>query len=928
MEYWRASYGFRIADREAISNDFRFLTDDENLESDEEEELVDTAVAPANSDDGDEEEPGTTVALANNDDGEQEPGAIVALSNGDEEEEAIVAPSDDRPDLVADLLSYCLGVAFGRWDVRYATGEFPMPDLPDPFTPLPAYSPGMLRPEERPRYPYRHLWYSEGIIADDESHSADVVASLRAVLDAIFEDRADVIERELCEALDDRPLEKRRQPYTLRDYLRRSSGGGFWQHHLQRYSKSRRKAPIYWLLQSPKRHYGLWLYYPALTADTLPMALNSYVEPKLRRELDRLSELRGEQQAASGAERRRLDREVERQEELLNDIQTFRDCLERVVRRSLVPDHNDGVLLTIAPLWELVPWSEARKTWEELQAGKYEWSSISRQLRGEYVPPAQIFATDWDAIELDLPEETPVQGADNADQGQRQEQRPWLGWLRMRGIGPADELELTLDERINIFTGDNGLGKTFVLDAAWLALTGTQPPAALTPSLQSLFTTRSEIAFEIVASDRRLLDPDKYVFEDGRWQLSSQLASQKRAEGGEVKEQQASYTPDLFAGAGGGTGGMAHNAAQDDHSGGLHSVDNRPGLVLYAHVDGGFSVWDRLKQERLLKAGLPPALQLTQDELWRGKSLGSLPLCRGLFVDLTDWTQAAHLRADRAAAGLPDLEGEAAWQATLFDSMNSILAQLTPGDGGEPGLALGSPMRLNTIDATLYPTVAMGYGQVPIVHASAAVKRVLSLVYALLWAWDEHQREAVERGLESGKQIVLLIDEVELHLHPKWQRLVFAMLRTAISQLGDEVNAQLLVTTHAPLVLASLEPHFEEERDQLFDFEWDDDRVALHPIRWAKYGDTSSWLRSPIFGLKSTRSISAEAAIDAAEALLASPKDTNIATLEAVHQQLQANIPDEDVYWDTWFPFYQMQLHILGKSMDDNDAALPPPEKA
>ncbi len=41
----------------------------------------------------------------------------------------------------------------------------------------------------------------------------------------------------------------------------------------------------------------------------------------------------------------------------------------------------DGVVLNIAPLRELVPWKEAKSYWDDLMDGKYEWSSIAKQLR-------------------------------------------------------------------------------------------------------------------------------------------------------------------------------------------------------------------------------------------------------------------------------------------------------------------------------------------------------------------------------------------------------------------------------------------------------------------------------------------------------------------------------------------------------------------
>ena len=45
------------------------------------------------------------------------------------------------------LNSWFVGVAFGRFDLRLATGERGLPQEPDPFDPLPSRSPGMW-PEE------------------------------------------------------------------------------------------------------------------------------------------------------------------------------------------------------------------------------------------------------------------------------------------------------------------------------------------------------------------------------------------------------------------------------------------------------------------------------------------------------------------------------------------------------------------------------------------------------------------------------------------------------------------------------------------------------------------------------------------------------------------------------------------------------------
>lgn len=306
--------------------------------------------------------------------------AIGALSDADAdeaEEGDEVTSVGDLVFLTAALVSYLVGSAFGRWDLRYATGEQQTPTLPDPFAPLPTCSPGMLTGEDglplnSSPAGYRLHIDGDGILVDDQDHPDDIVARARAALEVIFGPRAEAIEREACAALG---VEE------LRDYLRRPAASGFWQDHIKRYSKSRRKAPIYWLLQSPKKNYGLWLYLHRLDNDTLSKALVNYVEPKLRLEEERIVTLRSTRSGLAGRELREAEREIERGEAQLADIREFRDRLERAVKRYLAPDLNDGVVLTIAPLHELVPWKEAKQYWDELLAGKYEWSSISKQLR-------------------------------------------------------------------------------------------------------------------------------------------------------------------------------------------------------------------------------------------------------------------------------------------------------------------------------------------------------------------------------------------------------------------------------------------------------------------------------------------------------------------------------------------------------------------
>ncbi len=300
---------------------------------------------------------------------------------------------------VENLLSYCLGVAFGRWDARIGKDPSLGATLGGAFDELPVCAPGALtedaalvgvegplpyRPERLPAgpehvpsdYPLPVQW--PGILVDDEGHPHDLVARVRGVLAYLFgPEHASAIETEAIALLQEGGVKVK----SLRDYY----ATRFFGTHIKRYSKSRRKAPIYWQFASRRKGYSLWLYYHRLHPGTLYQALQEYVEPKIELEQTRLRELEAQQRAAVDSRAARtLAGQVDKKAALVEELIQFGNDLKEAADRGFAPDLNDGVILNIAPLHQLVPWPDAAAAWKELNAGKYPWSTIGQRLAGTH----------------------------------------------------------------------------------------------------------------------------------------------------------------------------------------------------------------------------------------------------------------------------------------------------------------------------------------------------------------------------------------------------------------------------------------------------------------------------------------------------------------------------------------------------------------
>jgi predicted ATPase len=135
----------------------------------------------------------------------------------------------------------------------------------------------------------------------------------------------------------------------------------------------------------------------------------------------------------------------------------------------------------------------------------------------------------------------------------------------------------------------------------------------------------------------------------------------------------------------------------------------------------------------------------------------------------------------------------------------------------------------------------------------------------LLWSWHEHSIAAAQLGEPQTSQVVLLIDEIESHLHPRWQRSILASLLKLVSILHKNAQAQIISATHSALILAAAEPTFDPERDAWFDLDVDrtskNGTVELRKRTFVRHGDVSRWLTSDAFDLRQPTTLEAEAAL-------------------------------------------------------------------
>jgi len=314
---------------------------------------------------------------------------------------------------------------------------------------------------------------------------------------------------------------------------------------------------------------------------------------------------------------------------------------------------------------------------------------------------------------------------------------------------------------------------------------------------------------------------------------------------------------------------------------------SNPGLVLYAQVDGSFAVWDPARNYWQKKGNIDvqerqPAYVFSPREIWDGlqDSKGQW-LCNGLIRDWASWQ-----REDKE----------------IFNFLQQIISRLSPAENET--LSIGELTRISLDDARDIPTIKSSNGEeTPIVFASAGIRRVIALAYLLVWTWAEHRQACVLLGENPSSQVIFLVDEIEAHLHPRWQRSIVGSLLKLMTELTNlalgERQVQIITATHSPLVMASVEPLFDPAQDAWFDLDLENAKVVLTRREFQRHGDTSAWLMSKAFDLKSGRSLEAEKALEEAAFAMSDPS-FNKEQAQQLHQKLLGLLGDTDPFWVRW----------------------------
>ena len=374
----------------------------------------------------------------------------------------------------------------------------------------------------------------------------------------------------------------------------------------------------------------------------------------------------------------------------------------------------------------------------------------------------------------------------------------WVEELRLQNIKCFEDVTIPLGENGKpykwvTFLSENGGGKTTALQALGLLLVGRTEAQILVPRPNGLVRNGSS---ECTMSTDIILDESDEGF-------------------GETERDVDEYKREFKL----NTSGLVVKRFKVNRLGISRRRENTK--VRAGHFSAGYGAFRRLKRTDTIS--FQPNRQYDRSKNFQTQFNENDPL-----RTFDDWMFELDYRISKTGDEV----------AKRFQDISvSAINQLLPIGAGFDQITNDGQINFN-INGVVVPTLSLSDGYRSVMALAG------DLVYRMIQAFPNYEHPLRERG-------VVLIDELDIHLHPKWQREIPGLLRKTFP------NIQFIVATHSPLIAAGA-----DENAVAYRFEMEDGKAQVRRIDNLAFKSVDNVLTSDAFGLVSPFSPQAQEKID------------------------------------------------------------------
>ena len=339
-----------------------------------------------------------------------------------------------------------------------------------------------------------------------------------------------------------------------------------------------------------------------------------------------------------------------------------------------------------------------------------------------------------------------------------------LKTLELHNFRKFDELEISFHKNLTVLIGTNGAGKTTVLDAAAVAvgslfsgLSGVAGPSIRARDAHIKAFTMGSSEDVQPQYPIHIAATGKEDGQDGMWErtLTGENNNMTVAGAKFIKEISASYQERLMNG------------------------DQTLILPIIAYYGTG-RLWDYHREKKVDTFKNNNRLNGYLDCL---DGTANIKLMLNWFQKMTI---QKYQRQEENLGGIPELE-------VVYGAIEKCFSLA----GGYEDVKVQYNLNTNELDV-YYTTLDKHRMKLPLNQLSDGYKGTVSLVADIAYRMAVLNPQLLDRVLEETPGVVL-INEVDLHLHPAWQQRVLGDLRTLFPKV------QFIESTHAPAVIQSVQ---------------------------------------------------------------------------------------------------------------------------